>query len=344
MKKIIALLILFSFMLPTQAMNALYRFYNTDKNAFSRSVLNILLDKNYSIKKQDPYLAEKKNETAVIILQEEGNNLIYYIETNSDKNTLNKAILKEYKNILKDELLNPNYLQTFSSSAKRVITGEKKTYSFVEENPPQTEYKPLAQNVQKRPETSLQGYVGKVGKGSIIKVYLQDPINTANVKTGDTVIAVLESDWIPEGYKIAPQGSILKGQMTEAYPAKRGMRNAKVTILFDTLTLPNGTVYNLSTKKTDFVVDNEGRFMSATRKVATSALAGALTGLIIGGITALAGRDSSSLWKGAAIGAGISGATSIVSQVAEKGIDVEIPAFTELEIEVDKNIEAIISY
>ena len=137
---------------------------------------------------------------------------------------------------------------------------------------------------------------------------------------------------------IAPQGSVVYGTLTKAEHARHGMRNGGVVIDFNKLVTPDGKSYNLVTQPVDFDVTNEGKLKSATGKFVSAAAVGALTGLL----WALLGDHN--YGKSAAIGAGVAGGISEVSSVTEKGVDAEIPSYTELEIQVEQNINVIVNY
>ena len=65
-------------------------------------------------------------------------------------------------------------------------------------------------------------------------------------------------------------------------------------------------------------------------------------GAVVGLLWALLTGDSGG--AGAAIGAGVAGGVALVSAVAAKGVDAEIPSYTELQVVVDEDIKAIVNY
>lgn len=348
MKKFITLFLIllynFLFLQPCFAINELYYINNIHEHEFSNSIENTLTEKNYNIKTKNPFLAVSNKKPAnysIIILQKDGQNLYYYFESNTSSKKLNKAILKKLKesNISYEQTLNNFQIESFSQKAKRVLTGEKKEYSF--DPPPKQEYIQPKEIKQEDP-TVLKGYIGKTGKGTELKVSLQHSISTATAAVDDTISAVLMEDWITnDNYLVAPQGSLLYGNLTKAQHAKAAMRNGYVQLNFNQIVTPDGKIYNLETKQIDFNVTNEGKLKRSVSQAITSSAVGALIGLVF---ALAAGGDASAIMSGAAIGAGLGAGTSAIRSVAEKGIDAEIPAFTNIEVILTKDISIVIQY
>ncbi len=330
---------------PCFAISKLYYLNNTGKERASNHIEYVLEDNEYTIEKKDPYLSTSKKDSEeynIIVLQPNGNNLYYYFESNTNSKKVNKAILKTFKRngIEYNELEEEDALANFSQIAQRVITGEKKSYSFEE---PKIENEIIKETVvvEEKPSTTMKGFIGKVGKGDNLDAYLQNPINTATANVNDSITAVLNSDWRTQNnLLIAPKGSLITGNLIEAEHARRGLRNGKVSISFDTLMTPDGKTYYITTKPIDFNVTNEGKAQQIIADFATSAIIGAGVGLLIGLFT----DDPSNILKGAAIGAGTGGLTSVASDVADMGIDAEIPAYTSVQITLKKDINVVLSY
>ena len=304
---------------------------------------SILQDKKYTIQKEDPiYAISNKNSSDYVIMMLEpyGNNLLYYYESNDNKR-LNKNIIKtlDAANIICEKSFNEVTLNRFSEIAQRTLSGQTSTYTFEE---PQPQIPVAQQQVQvQKPisPTTLTGFVGKVGRGAVLPVYLQDPINTATAYVGDQVIGVLRDNWtINNSHIIAEQGSILYGVLTKANPAKYGSRNGSVQIDFYKIETPSGKTYDIKTQKIDFEVTNEGKLKRTATRVAGAAVAGALVGLLF----ALAGAGDHNYGSAAAIGAGVSGGVALATQVAQQGIDAEIPSYTELDVILENDINVVI--
>lgn len=349
MKKYIAFIISLVYMIftvnPCFALSKLYYIYNADKSSISAQTESIIAEKDYKIQKKNPYLAipyKEPNNYAVIVFQQDGKNLFYYYESNDSSKKLNKAIIKNIKNQNKEyeESENAYQLNNFSQIAQRTLTGEKKQYTFEEPKP--TVQNTASSSQKAEPSTTLSGYVGKVGKGEQLDVYLQNAINTATANVGDNIIGVLNSDWkTKDNHVIAEKGSILYGQITKGHHAQYGMRNGFVRIQFNKLVTPEGKSYDIQTKQIDFNVSNDGIVSSTAQKVVTSALVGAAVGALFG---LIGGGGAENVWQGAAVGAGVGGGGALITSAADKGIDAEIPAFTALEVVLQNNIDVVINY
>lgn len=348
MKKFIIYLIIavFSFftITPCYAINKLYYLKNTNKTVVSTAIESGMKDKKYTIGKKDPYYAVSDKDPsnyAVVILRKDGENLYYYFESNNSSKKLNNAILKNIKSsgIQYQENEDPIQSNTFSSSVKKVLSGETKKYNFEEVKPIEETQKI---NKTEPSDNTLRGYSGKTGKGDVLSVYLQYPINTATAGIGDNVTCVLKEDWkTKENYLIAAKGSILNGKITDGHSAKVGLRNGYVRITFETLTTPDGKIYDISARNTDFHVSNDGIVQSVVTKVAWGAIVGGALGAAL---SLIGGYNSEDFFKSMAVGAGIGGGSQLIYSGIEQGIDAEIPAYTDINVEITKDIHVVISF
>ncbi len=352
MKNFFVLIIIFIFSIisinPALALNKLYYLENIDKETASRPVNNILISKDYTIKQTNPYYAvsnENNNEYAVVIFERDGKNLYYYFESNTKSKKLNKAILKTIKknDISYEEIEDSMLISNFQNIANKTITGKKKEYNF--------ETPSVSNNISKEekisaekeniPPTTMKGFIGKVGKGDNLDVYLQSAINTASAAAGDKITGILNTDWkTKDNLVIAQRGSVLYGELTEAQSARRGLRNGKVELQFYQIVTPDGKTYDITTKPINFNVTDEGRAEQLISNTAASALIGAGVGFLAG----LIGGDITSAWQGAAIGAGFGGGTALITSTVERGVDAEIPSSTQIEVTLTKNIDVVLSY
>lgn len=344
MKKLGIVFICISYLLSCEmcfAANNLYFLKNTDKNTVSAIVESAFSkNKKYTLTKRNPYLAvsnKDSSEYEIVILQTSSNNLFYYYQSSSGEKS-DKAIKKLLKknNIVFEQSQNSMYIATFENQAQKVLTNTKNTYTFEE--------KPLT-NVQtkviekKSDNTILKGYVGQVAKGSTFNTYLETPINTATANQGDNVTAILTENWVYNGNIIAPQGSVVYGTLKKARHATYGSRNGRVVIDFTQVKTPEGKIYEISVEEVDFTVTNEGKLQSTITGVATGAIIGALGGLLIGLLNSHASVGTST-----AISAGVGAGAAIAGSAIEKGIDAEIPVYTELELTLKKPLNVVLNY
>ena len=346
MKKFLALFLCVLYLMSTNicyAFEELYYLKNVDKNTITSQIQEVLADKDFDIKNQNPIhaVSQKNSENfAIIVLQQSGENLFYYYESNDKNKKLNKNIIKAFKknDIVYEQSENAMLLQNFSDIVYRYNTGTKKVYSF--EEPKQNQDVKTTQQQKQTQPTTRKCYVKKKKKGVKLNVYLQNGINTANATQGDAVNAVLKEPWTYKEYTVAPQGSVLTGTVVKASAAKLGSRNGYVDIVFNKILTPDGKTIDISTEKVEFNVTNEGKVKQVLGSTVAMAAVGALVGL---GIAAMTG-DSSDLAKGAIIGASIGGGGALATNVAQKGIDAEIPAYTDIELVLDKPTSVVLSY
>lgn len=349
MKKFITSILCTLYLVSTQvcfAVSNLYFVKNTNKETLQNIVQQgINKDKSFTLRKTNPYLAMSNNgeNYALVILQTSSNNVFYYFQSDKNSKIDNeiKKLLKQ-QNIVFEQSHNDMYLATFEKQAQKVLTNTTNNYDF-SEHPVQQQQQvsptTSSTQVRKPSNTVLQGYVGQVAKGSTFNAYLQNPINTQNASVGDLVTAVLTENWTYNGHLIASQGSIVTGSLTKARHATYGSVNGRVVINFDKVQTPEGKIYNLSTEAIDFTVTNDGKFENVMVETVRMAALGALSGLLIG----LLSSDTST-GLATAVGAGIGAGGAIISNTADKGIDAEIPTYTELEIKLTKPLNVVLSY
>ena len=344
MKKYITYLLLFVYILFPNVCFAnvsnLYFVRNTNKNTLQPIVEKYLSNSKYEIVKSSPYLALYKNSASnyvIIILQNSSANMFYYFNSTENK-SIDNSIIKHLKkqNISFEQSFNQSYLATFENQANRILTNtENSNYTFSDNIVKNTT---TVKNTNPDSNKILKGYVGQIPKGTTFKAYLQTPVNTATANLGDNVIAILTDDWMYKGTVIAPQGSVLSGTIVKAKSARYGSRNGSVDIDFNTLQTGKKT-YNMSTEKIEFDVSNDGKIGKVSKNLLAGAATGALLGLLIGLCNSKTNNGTAT-----AIGAGIGAGSAIIGSAVEKGVDAEIPTYTELDITLSKPMNIVISY
>ena len=334
MKKLFALFVLLIFGGTNScfAFSELYYFKNIKTAAVEPLVNTSITGHGFNIIKEKPYYAvsQKGDDYAVVILQQSGDNMFYYYQAEKN-NKINKALLKEIKkqNIVVEQSFNTSIIGIYDNLAQELVSnsGVQKKYTFEDEPVVLT---PSQQQAQVQRPQAYSGYVAQVSAGTKLNVYLQNAINTASASKGDQIIAVLSEPFVYNGVTIIPQGSLVYGTLSKARSATYGSRNGRVVINFNQIVTPEKQIYDISAEEIDFTVSNEGKVSSTAKAVVTHAAVGAVVGMLVALIT------DNSVGKGAAIGAGVGGGSSLVYSTAEKGVDAEIPSFTELEIILTK--------
>ena len=344
MKKILALVITFLYFTMNSCfatVSGLYYLKNTDVSKLQNKVVQAYNDRNYKLIKKNPYYGisnGKSSDYAVIILQQSGKNVFYYYKSNSEKK-INKNLLKYFTSsgIYCEESENDRIKGIYENLANSVMTTDMSTrYVFSDnEHEQSVRYSPTT---QVKNNQTLSGAVVQIAKGTNIGVYLQNPINTATAQVGDQIVAVLTNNWTYKGYTVAPQGSLVYGSLTLAHGAQYGSRNGRVVIKFDRIVTPEGRTINISTEKVDFSVSNDGKWSGAAGRAVGGAVIGALTGLLIG---AIAGGHH--LGSYTAISAGVGAGGALITTAAARGVDAEIPSFTELELILDQPVRVTLN-
>ena len=341
MKKLCALILTFLFMSTnaSYAFSELYYVRNITENGIKPIVEESYSNYGYRITKYNPYYGTSYdgNDHAIVILQQSGNNIFYYYESNYS-NKINKRILKNLRRsgYSYEESMNSSVLSVYDDLAKKTLSNSgpvNNNYVFTDQYYTPTET--TGTYDQGQYENSLQGYVAQVDKGTKLQAYLQNAINTSSANVGDQVIAVLTTDLAYNGTVVAPQGSMVYGTLTYARHATYGSRNGRVVINFNQLVTPDNKTYNISTEEVDFSVTNDGKLKAVASDAAVGAVVGGLAGLLIGAITGNIGAS-------AAIGAGVGAGGALIGNAAERGVDAEIPSFTEIEITLTKSFSVTV--
>ena len=345
MKKLFALLITFCFISTSNcyAVSELYYLKSIKTTEVQPIIENSFASHNFYLTKQNPYygISQKGDESVVIIMQQSGNNMFYYYQS-EDNIKINKAVMKELKKlgITVEQSFNTSLIDIYENLAKEVTSTTEvlKTYNF--EEPQNNAFEPPIQSSQQYTQPAMyRGYVTQLSAGTKFQAYLQNAINTSTAAKGDKIVAVLTNALSYNGQEVAPQGSLVYGTLAKARPASYGSRNGKVVIDFNQLVTPDNKVYNISTEAIDFSVSNEGKVGETFKNAAGAAVAGALVGLLFG---ALSGSDH--IGRNVAIGAGVGAGSSAIYATAEKGVDAEIPSFTEIEITLTQPLNVTVGY
>ena len=346
MKKFLALLItlLYASLNSCFAFSELYYVKNASVDNIKPIITDGFSSYDFKLTKYDPYYGVSRkdgSDYAVVILQQNGFGALYYYQSNTNKK-INKYILRQFRrnDISYEQNLNVNTIGVYDRLAQDIMSGNSNTnrYTFEEAQPVYNVPQTNSQQSSEYSYDSLKGSVAQIASGTTLNVYLQTAINTSSANKGDQIIAVLMKDLVYNGNVVFPQGSLVYGTLTKAVHASYGSRNGKVSINFNQIVTPENKTYNISTEKIDFNVSNDGKVTSVVSNAAVGAIVGALGGLVY---AALSGGD---IGTAAAIGAGVGAGGALIGSTAEKGVDAEIPSFTEMDITLTRPINVTISY
>ena len=83
--------------------------------------------------------------------------------------------------------------------------------------------------------------------GSVVHARLVTPLSSSTAKQGDAVEAVITAPLVMSDHLILPEGSVIKGSVLQAQPARRMGRNGQLRILFHQVAPPNGLEQKVET-------------------------------------------------------------------------------------------------
>ena len=83
--------------------------------------------------------------------------------------------------------------------------------------------------------------------GSVVHARLVTPLSSSTAKKGDAVEALITEPLVVSDHLILPEGSVIKGSVMQAQPARRLGRNGQLRILFHQVAPPNGLEQRVET-------------------------------------------------------------------------------------------------
>lgn len=162
---------------------------------------------------------------------------------------------------------------------------------------------------------------------------LKDPLNTRTTRKGDVASLEITTEVFAERKIVIPRGSRVRATVTQAKRPGRIAGKARIRLQFDTLTLPDGTSYPISTQLTpsgwweptgDIKQRGDSARARDLKQVGTGAMQGAVIGVLLGGRSGAA--------KGAAAGAG----ATAIAVLLERGPELDLPPGMMFEVQLTK--------
>src|SRR5712692_6201137 len=176
-----------------------------------------------------------------------------------------------------------------------------------------------------------------VPAGTVIPVSLTNRITTKHSKDGDGVYGRTVFPITINNKIVIPEGSHVRGKITEIRKPGRVKGKGELTLTFQTLVLPNGTTIPIYTslggvdgaaeRKGEATVQGDSSKGEDAKTVGTTAAQGALIGVI-------ADRG-----RGAALGGSIGAAAGTAAVLLTRGKDLVLEPGTTIEIVLDRSIE-----
>jgi hypothetical protein len=158
--------------------------------------------------------------------------------------------------------------------------------------------------------------------GTVIIVRTTAPLQSANARSGQTFETNVEGSIGVDEYTVIPAGSRIRGVVSLATPATR-QQSGVIEVVFDRLTLPNGSTFQINGKLTS--TDSAERRQIESDPNAHVVLVGERGG--IGAAIAGAGSSKSTNNIFAALGGLLS-----------EGRDVSVPAGTQLAVDLQSAV------
>jgi len=164
--------------------------------------------------------------------------------------------------------------------------------------------------------------------GTRLLVRMVDSIDSSKQKTGYRFTATLEANLQAEDIVVAPRGTTVYGQLTDASSAGRMKGSSELTLELTDIMI-RGTLYPLLTSS--YEVKGKGEGGNTAKKVVGGAGLGALIGGLAGG------------GKGAGIGALAGAGAGTAVAASKKGQQLQIPSETLLEFRLQQPVSLPIS-
>jgi hypothetical protein len=83
--------------------------------------------------------------------------------------------------------------------------------------------------------------------GTVMHARLVTTLSSASSKKGEIVEAMITESVLTSEHLILPEGSVIRGSVTQAHPARRMARNGQLRILFHEVAPPNGLAEKVET-------------------------------------------------------------------------------------------------
>jgi type IV secretion system protein VirB10 len=176
-----------------------------------------------------------------------------------------------------------------------------------------------------------------VPAGTVIPITLTSRVTTKNAKDGDGVYGRTAFPITVDNKIVIPEGSYVRGKITEVVRPGRVTGKAELTLSFQTLVLPSGVTVPIyaslggaggsGTRKGEATIEGDASKADDAKTIGTTAAEGGLIGVI-------AGRG-----KGAAIGGAGGAAAGTAAVLLSRGKDLVLEPGTTIEIVLDRPLE-----
>lgn len=164
----------------------------------------------------------------------------------------------------------------------------------------------------------------EVPADSVLGLQVERTISSENARVEDRVTARVTRDVRVGGRVAIPAGAIVTGSVTDVDRGGKMKGKARLAVRFHTVTLADGTQFDIRTEPVVREGQSAGRETAA--KVGGAAIGGAILGAILGG------------GRGAAIGAGVGAAGGTAASMANDRNPASLPAGTTVTVRVQQPV------
>ena len=190
----------------------------------------------------------------------------------------------------------------------------------------------------------VQGQVVTLPAGTSFQVVLETHLNTKDSKAGDKFKARMVMPIFVDQQEALPVGGLVEGSVVRVQGPGRVAGKAEMQLKPEKVTLPNGDVLTLAAaitggtagENTKVESGEEGTVQGSGKKgPGVRSPAGAIsTGTVMGAV--IENQTTGGIGAGAAIGAGAVAAAVLLHQIFKKGNDADLPAGSELTLELSR--------
>ena len=182
----------------------------------------------------------------------------------------------------------------------------------------------------------------EIPAGVHVLLKMQNSITTKTAKKGDYVYLTTATPVVADGRVVIPPGSYVQGVVTRVKRAGRIKGKAQLGISLETVTLANGTVYQMHPRVASVEGSGGGKIIDDENTVEQSpngpsdyspVMMTTMGGAMIG---TWAGRGSGSTLRGLGIGAGAGAATGLALGLLQRGNDVVLPQGMSVDVVFDR--------
>lgn len=154
-------------------------------------------------------------------------------------------------------------------------------------------------------------------------------VTTEEAKQGDYVYLRTVSPIIADGETVVPADSLMQGVVAQTKQSARSEREGQLTLRLETLTLPNGDVFDL-TPQFEFPAKNMAEPPKKSRHTSGAVLGGSMGAML--------GFAISRNMAGFPIGAGVGAAVGLAVSKLRRGQEIELYQGVAMDVVIDQTV------